>query len=165
MDEQEDQVLHPNREKPESKSTRAIVALLLLVSSGLVLVITLGGWTKLQGAQTVTLFYSAVYLLFAFYVSRWNRGVLPVAAALGVLLIIFAAVSGPPWFERDKTGFEQPALPESLLGLLTLLLIPVQLLLITFSLRGFRQAWNVEAGSREYVEAQRRAAARAKPST
>ncbi|KKL16860.1 hypothetical protein LCGC14_2491330 [marine sediment metagenome] len=165
MDEHEDQVLHPNREKPESKSTKAIVTLLLLVSAGLILVITLGGWTKLQGAETVTIFYVAVYLLFAFFVSRWNRGVLPVVAALCVLLIIFAAISGPPWFERDKVGFEQPALPESLLGLLTLLLIPVQFLLITFSLRGFGQAWNVEAGSREYIEAQRRAAAKAEPRT
>ena len=165
MDEQDSQVLHPNREKPESKSTKAIVALLLLASSGLILVVTLGGWSKLQGAQGITIFYAAVYVLFAVYVSRWNRGVLPVAAALAVILIIFSAVSAPPWFERDKTGFEQPALPESLLGVLTLLLIPVQLLLITFSLRGFRQSWNVEAGSREHLDAQRRSRGEVEAST
>ena len=41
---------------------------------------------------------------------RWNRGVLPVAAALAVLLMIFALVAGPGWFDRDKAGFEQPAI-------------------------------------------------------
>ena len=33
---------HPNRDKAESKATKAIVVLLLLVSAGLILVITLG---------------------------------------------------------------------------------------------------------------------------
>jgi hypothetical protein len=94
-----------------------------------------------------------VYLLFAYYVTRWNRGVLPVASALSVILIIFCAVAAPAWFARDKDGFESPALPESLLGLLTLSLIPVALLLIVFAMRGFQQHWNVEAGSRADLEA------------
>ncbi len=45
---------------------------------------------------------------------------------------------------RDKTGFTDPALPAGVLGLLTLLIVPVQLLLIAFAMRGFQQAWNVE---------------------
>ena len=73
-----------------------------------------------------------VYLLFAYYVYRWNRGVLPVSMALAVILIIFAAVAGPAWFERDKEGFSSPPLPEPLLGILTLALIPVSVLLIFF---------------------------------
>jgi hypothetical protein len=149
-------VLHPNREKPESKSTRAIVTLLLLMSAGLVLVITLGGWNKLEGAKAVPIAYVLIFLVFAFYVSRWNRGVLPVASALAIILIIFAAVAAPAWFERDKSGFESPALPESLLGILTLLLIPLSILLIAFAMRGFRQGWNIEAGTRAAMEAEAR---------
>jgi presenilin-like A22 family membrane protease len=144
---------HPNREKPESKLTRAIVLLLLVASAALILVIALGGWDKLEGAKPVPIAYTLIYLLFAFYVGRWNRGVLPVATALAIIMIIFAAVAAPAWFERDKEGFDSPALPESLLGILTLMLIPVQALLIAFAMRGFQQQWNVEAGSRADLEA------------
>jgi len=86
--------------------------------------------------------------VIAFYVARWNRGVLPVAAALAIVLLIFAAVAGPGWFDRDKTGFEDPALDSGLLGLITLLIVPVQLLLIAFAMRGFQQEWNVEVERR-----------------
>ena len=48
--------------------------------------------------------YIAIYVLLAYYAHRWNRGVLPVAAALAVLLMIFAAVAAPGWFDRDKGG-------------------------------------------------------------
>jgi hypothetical protein len=60
------------------------------------------------------------------------------------VLLIFAAVSGPAWFDRDKAGLANPTLDEDILGLLSLLLVPVQILLIAFSMRGFQQAWNVE---------------------
>ena len=144
---------YPNRLKHESKQTRAAVAFLLVASAALIAIISIGGWDKLQGAKPVNIFYVLVYLLFAFYITRWNRGVLPVASALAVILIIFCAVAAPAWFARDKTGFESPLLPESLLGLLTLLLIPISLLLIVFAMRGFQQQWNVEAGSRADLEA------------
>jgi heme/copper-type cytochrome/quinol oxidase subunit 2 len=144
---------HPNRDKPESKQTRAVVFFLLLVSAAIVAIVTVGGWNKLQGAKPVDIFYILVYLLFAYYVYRWNRGVLPVTMALSVILIIFAAVAAPAWFARDKTGFESPPIPESMLGLLLLALIPVSLLLILFALRGFQQGWNIEAGSRADLEA------------
>jgi hypothetical protein len=163
MADEKQRVRRPNREKPESKQTRAIVTLLLLASAALVAIITFGGWDKLEGAQTVNVGYIVIYLLFAFYVTRWNRGVLPVSSALAVILIIFAAVAAPAWFDRDKEGFDQPGLPESLLGLLTLVVIPVQALLIAFAMRGFRQQWNVEAGSRADIEARERAAPRAAP--
>jgi hypothetical protein len=118
--------------------------LLLLTSAGLVLVVTLGGWSVLQGAQVVSFGYVVIYLVMAFFVARWNRGVLPVAAAIAILFAVVAAVAGPAWFDRDKAGFDNPTLEPSILGLLTLILVPVQLLLIAFAMRGFQQQWNVE---------------------
>ena len=135
---------HPNRDKAESKATRAAVVLLLVTSAVLVAVITLGGFAELQGMIPLAVFYFIVYLVIAFFVLRWNRGVLPVAAAGAILLSVFAAVAAPAWFARDKTGFDTPALEPSILGLLTVILIPVSVLLIAFALRGFQQAWNVE---------------------
>ncbi len=144
---------YPNRDKPESRQTRAAVVILLLISAIVIAVITIGGWDKLQGAKPVNVFYVMVYVLFAYYATRWNRGVLPVVSALSVILIIFSAVAAPAWFARDKDGFDSPPLPESLLGLLTLSLIPVAILLIVFAMRGFQQSWSVEAGSRADLEA------------
>jgi hypothetical protein len=135
---------HPNRRKAASKLTRAIVVVLLLVSAALVTVVTVGGWDALQGAKALQIAYIAVYLVIAFFVLRWSRGVLPLAAALAIVLLIFAAVSAPAWFDRDKPGFAEPALDEGILGLVTALIVPVQLLLIAFAMSGFRQAWNVE---------------------
>lgn len=142
-------VTHPNRDKPVVQATRATVVLLLLVSAALVLIVTAGGWNVLQGAIPVQIAYIAVYLTLAFYAARWNRGVLPVAAALAVLLAIFALVAGPAWFNRDKSGFAEPHINASLLGLLTLLIVPVQMLLVTFAMRGFNQGWNVELERRD----------------
>ena len=134
----------PNRRKASSKATKAIVAFLLVVSAVIVLIITVGGWDTLEGAKALQIAYILIYLLMAFLVMRWNRGVLPLAAALAIVLLIFAAVSGPAWFDRDKAGLADPPLDEDILGLLTLILVPVQILLIAFSMRGFQQAWNVE---------------------
>jgi lysylphosphatidylglycerol synthetase-like protein (DUF2156 family) len=137
-------VVHPNRDKAESKATRAIVVLLLVVSAALILIVTAGGWSELQGAQVVAIGYIVVYLVMALYVLRWNRGVLPVAAALAILFAVVAAVAAPAWFDRDKAGFDDPALDPGVLGLLTAIIVPVQLLLIAFAMRGFQQQWNVE---------------------
>jgi hypothetical protein len=156
MAEDEVRIEHPNREKAASKATKAVVILLLLVSAALVAIVTIGGWDALEGAKAVQIAYIALYLVIAFYVARWNRGVLPVAAALAIVLLIFAAVAGPGWFDRDKTGFEDPALDSGLLGLITLLIVPVQILLIAFAMRGFQQEWNVEVERR--AEAPTRAA-------
>ena len=135
---------HPNRSKAASKFTRAFVVLLLLGSAGLVAIISIGGWSALEGAKFLQIAYIVVYLVLAVFVLRWSRGVLPLAAALAIVLLIFAAVSTPAWFDRDKNGFTDPALPADVLGLLTALVVPVQLLLIAFAMSGFRQAWNVE---------------------
>jgi hypothetical protein len=147
-------VTHPNRDKPVVQATRATVIILLLVSAGLVAIVTVGGWKALSGMIPVQIGYILVYLTLAYYAHRWNRGVLPVAAALAVLLAIFAAVAGPSWFDRNKSGFEQPAINAGVLGLLTLLIVPVQILLVAFAMRGFQQGWNVELERRDpsYVE-------------
>jgi len=135
---------HPNREKTASKATRAVVVVLLLASALVMIVITIGAWDVLVGAKGVQILYILLYLGIAYLVTRWSRGVLPVAAALAIVLLIFAAVSVPGWFARDKPGFDDPALASDVVGILTALLIPLQLLLIGFAMRGFQQAWNVE---------------------
>jgi len=137
-------VVHPNRDKPAVKATRAVVVLLLLVSIGLMVIVTIGGWSALEGAKPLQIAYITVYILLCVYALRWNRGVLPLAAALGIVLAIFALVAGPGWFNRDHAGYAAPGLPESLLGLLTLVIIPVQILLIAFAMRAFSHGWNVE---------------------
>jgi presenilin-like A22 family membrane protease len=143
-DEDDTYIDRPNRRKASSKATKAIVALLLVASAVIMIIISLGGWGTIEGAKAVQIAYILVYLLMAFLVMRWNRGVLPLAAALAIVLLIFAAVSGPAWFDRDKAGLTDPTLDEDLLGLLSLILVPVQILLIAFAMRGFQQAWNVE---------------------
>jgi hypothetical protein len=137
-------ITHPNRDKSVVQATRATVVALLLVSAALVLIVTVGGWNLLEGAIPLQIGYIVVYLTFAFFAARWNRGVLPISAALGVLLAIFALVAGPGWFDRNKSGFAQPTINSGLLGLLTLLIVPVQILLVAFAMRGFSQGWNVE---------------------
>ena len=144
MAEPEVAVEHPNRKKAASKATRLAVVLLLLASAFLMIVITLGGWDALAGAKALQFIYIVLYLALAFFVARWSRGVLPLIAALAIVLFIFALVSTPGWFERDKDGFTDPALASDVIGMLTALLVPVQLLLIAFAMRGFQQAWNVE---------------------
>ena len=83
-------------------------------------------------------------MLFAFLVARWNRGVLPVASALAIILAIFAGIAAPAWFDRAKDGLSSPALPQELLGILCLLLVPVQVILIAVAMVAFNQDWHVE---------------------
>jgi presenilin-like A22 family membrane protease len=142
--QQDTYIDRPNRRKASSKVTKAIVAFLLVLSAAIMIIISLGGWGTIEGAKPIQVLYILVYLLMAFLVMRWNRGVLPLSAALAIVLLIFAAVSGPAWFDRDKEGLAQPALHSDVLGLLSLILVPIQILLIAFAMRGFQQAWNVE---------------------
>jgi hypothetical protein len=149
-------VIYPNRDKAASKLIKLIVVVLLLVSVGLMLAITIGGWSKLQGLKAVNFVWCIVYLIIAFYVARWKRGLLPIAAALAVLLLILAVIAGTgaagtSWFDRSHYGFAPPqslfggkGLSPDVLGTLTLILAPVQLALIVFAMIGFAQGWNVE---------------------
>ena len=138
----------PNRRRAASRITQVLVVVLLLVSAALIAVVTIAGWDELQGAKALQIAYIVLDLCMAFLVARWNRGVLPVAAALAIVMLIFALIAGPQWFERDKEGFAQPGLDASVLGLVTLLLVPVQALLVLAAMSGFRQAWNVEVERR-----------------
>jgi ABC-type uncharacterized transport system permease subunit len=111
----------------------------------------LGGWSSLQSGAALQLAYVIAYVGMAYYVAQWNRGPLPVAAALAIILGIFAVIAGPEWFQRDKDGFSTPesvfgttGLDSATLGTITLLLVPLQVLLIVFAMQGFRQDWHVE---------------------
>src|SRR3954462_797742 len=137
-------IVHPNRQGAEAKATKAAVILLLLASAAVTAIITIGGWAKLEGAQMWAIFYVIIYVVMAYLVGTWNRGILPVAAALAILFAVVAIVAAPAWFDRDKSGFEDPALPPGILGLLNAILVPLQILLIAFAMRAFSQKWNIE---------------------
>jgi hypothetical protein len=92
----------------------------------------------------VCLIYAALYLLFGIRAAQWSRGVLPVAAALSMILAIFCAVGANSWFARDKDGFEDALLPVPLIGLLVIITLLVQILLIAACFYGFSQDWHVE---------------------
>jgi hypothetical protein len=141
------EVWRPNREKAQSVTTKAIVVLLLLATAAICFLITIGGFSLLEGGTgmaLICLIYVLLYLIFAFYVARWSRGVLPMAAAFSILLLIFAAVGAPSWFARDKAGFEDPLIPEPLIGLLLIILIPLQVVVIAAAMIAFNQDWHVE---------------------
>lgn len=142
--EEKPPVRHPNRDLPESQTARLGVVALLGISIFLLLIVAIGGWSTLVGAKSVHILYIIVYGIFLAYVVKWNRGVLPVISAGAVMLAVIALVAGPAWFARDKTGYQDPALPDALLGTLTLAIIPIQMLLIVVAMWGFSQKWNVE---------------------
>jgi lysylphosphatidylglycerol synthetase-like protein (DUF2156 family) len=137
-------IYHPNREKAASKATKSIVVLLLIVSAALILIISAGGWKDLQGAQIVAVLFFLVFCVMAYYVARWQRGLLPLAAALAIGVLVFAAIAAPGWFARDKAGYDHTGLPPSLIGLLCIVTIVVEFLVIAFSMRAFAQKWNIE---------------------
>jgi hypothetical protein len=137
-------VEHPNRGKASSQLTRLLVIVLLLASAALVAIVTLGGWDTLEGAKPVQVAFVLIYLVLAVFVARWTRGVLPMIAALAIILGIFAVIATPAWFDRTRDGFSDPGLSSGVLGLVCGLLVPVQAALIVLSLQAFRQDWNVE---------------------
>jgi fatty acid desaturase len=149
-DDDDDEVVieHPNRRKASSKLARLVVIVLLIASAAVVLIISLGGWDTIEGAKPIQLLFIVVYVVFALFVARWSRGVLPMIAALAVILGIFGAVAAPAWFDRDQDGFTDPAIASSVLGLLCVLLVLLQAALILSALVGFRQQWNVEVERR-----------------
>lgn len=143
-------VVYPNREKAASKTAKAIVVLIMLISVALMLVLIVGGWSKLEGLKPVDFLWCIAYLVMAFYIAqRWARGLLPITAGLAMLLLIVVVIAGTgatgtSWFDRNNPGFAAAGLPADSLGLITVLLIPVQVLLIFFAMLAFAQGWNVE---------------------
>lgn len=137
----------PNRSKAASQTTRFLAVLLLLVSIALMLIVSLGGWSLLVGGTlwgVISLVFCAVYGLLAWLITRWSRGALSLTIALSVLLGILCAVGAESWFIRARTGFAEGALPSDLLGLLVVILIPVQIALAAACAVGFTQEWHVE---------------------
>jgi hypothetical protein len=137
----------PNREKAQAITTKAVIVLLLLATAGVCLLVTIGGWSLLEGGAgmgLICIIYVLLYVFFAVMVARWSRGVLPVSAALSILLLIFAAVAAPSWFARDKAGFETGLIPVTLIGLFVVILALLQIILIAVSLYAFNQEWHIE---------------------
>jgi len=139
---------YPNRGKAGSKLVRLIVVGLLLASTAVIVIMSLGGWEATQDARASQIVFAVLYVLLAFYIARWRSGMLPVAGALATLLALFAVVAAPQWFARDKAGFASPPLEGSTLGLLAVVIVALQLAIIVFAMAGFRQRWSVEVERR-----------------
>src|SRR5215203_1917246 len=104
----------PNREKGESVATKVVLVFLLAATAIIAVIIAIAGFSLMSGGTgmaVVALVYGLLYAFFAFLVARWNRGILPVAAALSMILAIFCAVGANSWFARDKDGFDEALLP------------------------------------------------------
>ena len=74
------------------------------------LIVTVGGWSKLAGLLPVNIIWCVVYLMIAYYVLRWARGLLPIAAALGALMFVFTviaetALAGVTWSDRSGPDY------------------------------------------------------------
>lgn len=137
----------PNREKAESVTTKFVLVLLLASTAAIAALVTITGFSLLTGGGAmgvICLIYAALYAFFAFLVFRWNRGILPVAAALSMILAIFCATGAGSWFARDKAGFEKALIPTPLIGTLVVVLILLQLVTIAVCLYAFNQNWHVE---------------------
>jgi lysylphosphatidylglycerol synthetase-like protein (DUF2156 family) len=138
---------HPNREKADVVTTKFVIALLMAATAIVAALITITGYSLLSGGGTMGVFclvYVALYAFFSYRVTRWSRGVLPVAASLSMFLLIFCAVGVDSWFARDKSGFDEAMLPSSLIGLLVVILALLQIILIVAAFYGFSQDWHVE---------------------
>jgi hypothetical protein len=68
-----------------------------------------------------------------------------------VALVAGIGLSGTSWFDRSHDGFAAThsllggkGLSADTLGAVTVLLVPVQVLLVLFALSAFAQGWNVE---------------------
>jgi hypothetical protein len=136
--------VHPNRHRAESKATRSAVILLLLVSALLTLIVAIAGMPVTTGMNIFVFVFSALFLVSAYYIFKWSRGVLAMISALAILLALIALVAVTGWFARDQAGFAEPLLPASVIGVILVVLVPIQLILVAFSMRGFNQGWNIE---------------------
>lgn len=149
-------VTYPNRDKSSSRRTKLFVVAVLLLSALLMSLATFGGWSKLEGLIPLNIAWCLVYLVIARYVMRWVRGLLPIAAALGALMLSFTLIAvssldGVSWSDRGEAGyapahtvFGSGGLSSSAMTVLTISIAVSQALLIIIAMRGFGQAWNVE---------------------
>jgi hypothetical protein len=138
---------HPNRERPEVITTKFVVALLMLATAVVAALIAITGFSLLNGGAgmgIVCLVFAALYAFFGIRVLQWRRGVLPVAAALSMILAIFCATGVNSWFARNKSGFDEGLIPTPVIGLLVIILLLLQVVLIFAAFYGFSQNWHVE---------------------
>lgn len=138
---------HPNREKAQVVTTKVVIALLMLATAALAAIVTIGGFSLINGGTAMgiaCIVFALLYALFAFLVLRWSRGILPVAASLSTILAIFCAVGANSWFARDKAGFDEATIPVSVLGGLVLIMLVLQIVLVVACFYGFSQDWHVE---------------------
>jgi hypothetical protein len=137
----------PNREKTEAQTTKVVCALLLWITAALTILVAITGFSLMSGGAgmgIMALIYGLLYAFFGFLVIRWNRGILPVAAALSIILAILCAVGANSWFARDKAGFSDGLIPSPLIGLLVIIIVLVQIVLISVAIFAFNQEWHVE---------------------
>ncbi len=149
-------ITYPNREKSSSQVTKVLTVAALVVSAVAILVMTFGGWSKMEGLVVLTIIWAFVYLLMAFYVFKWSRGLLPMAAALATLMLTFAIIAmtgytGVSWSDRSGAGyapiqnvFGGTGFGASTMQLLALIVAICQVALIAVALRAFGQGWNIE---------------------
>ena len=149
-------VIHPNRQKALCKVTKLIVVAILLATVAIMLILTFGGWSKFEGMKPINFAWCLIDLLIAYGIMRWAAGLLPIAAALGILLLVISVVAalglaGTTWSDRSHHGFGAAqslfggtGLSDSVLALFTDLLIPVEIALIAVAMFAFSQGWNVE---------------------
>ena len=140
---------HPNRDKPGSQTTRALVVgaaarqrRAFSRSRPSEAGRRSGGPSRCRSPT------SSSTSLLAFYVARWRGVCCPSPRLLDVILLIFCAVGDRGDGRRDRVGFEDPLLAASVVGVLTIVLIPLQILLIVVAARGFSQRWSVEVERR-----------------
>ncbi len=136
----------PNREKAESITTKFVLVFLLAATAVIAALVTITGFSLMTGGSgmgIVCIIFAVLYAFFAFLVARWSRGILPVAAALSMILAIFCAVGAESWFNRDRAGFDEALLPSAAIGLLVIILALLQIVLIAAVLYAFNQEWHV----------------------
>lgn len=137
----------PNREKAKSITTKFVLALLLAATTVVAALVTITGFSLMiggSGMSIICLIYVLLYAFFTFLVLRWNRGILPVVAALSTILAIFCITGANSWFARDKSGFDEGLISSSAIGVLVIVLLILQLIVVAVSLYAFNQNWHVE---------------------
>ena len=138
---------HPNREKPASLTVRFLIVILLVAAAVLMVIVALGGWSILKGGSTwgvISILLAGLYCLLAYLIWKWSRGALALGTAVSVLLLVLFSVGVGSWFARNKPDFTEAALPSELLGLIVVILIPLQAAITIATAIGFRQDWYVE---------------------
>lgn len=137
-------ITHPNRESASAKSTRAVVIALQAASAGLLFFLAIVSWNVQFGAKPLQFIMGALFVYFTYAVIHWRSGVLPIAAGVAIFSGVFAAVSVQSWFDRGDAGFNDPMIPQDLIGVLVFAFAVLQFVNLVICLKAFTQRWSVE---------------------